>query len=283
MKIRFLLAILGIGLLFSCDDFLRRKDPLLAEVGHKKLYLSDIRDYLPVKMHAKDSANLVHSYAESWVNNELLLAHAENNLSAKDMDVDRLLEDYKKSLLIYRYEQEYVRQKLDTTISESALKDFYDNNPGKFAVTLPIVKGLYIKMWKKTPYLDKVKKLYGSTDPDDLSQLDILCKQLAVRYENHSNEWIEFASLVQELPQTESYLSQFEVRNFNVEDAKFVYFISVRSVVADGNYPFDYVKKSIKELVLNQRKQILIKDLSKEIYKKGKKDNDFKLFTKSIQ
>lgn len=280
---RFLLSLLGLGLLFSCDDFLRRKDPLLAEVGRRKLYLSEIREYLPVKMHAKDSANMVHSLTESWVNNELLLAHAENHLSAKEMDVERLLDDYKKSLLIYRYEQAHIREKLDTLVSDQALEEFYQHNPGQFAVTLPVVQGLYIKMWKKTPYLDKVKKLYRSDDPDDLSQLDILCKQLAVRYENHTDQWVEYATLIQELPKTESYLSQFGTRDFSVEDEEYIYFISIRAVISEGKYPFSFVKKGIKELVLNQRKKLIIKELSKQIYEKGKKDKDFKIFTKSIQ
>ena len=50
-------------------------------------------------------------FIEKWVRNQLLLNKAEINLTDEEKNVELQIENYRSSLLIYAYQQSYLRQK----------------------------------------------------------------------------------------------------------------------------------------------------------------------------
>ena len=61
---------------------------------------------------------MVEQYVNNWAIQHLLLKKAESELSKSDRDVQQELEDYKNSLLVYRFEKYFIEQRLDTLITE---------------------------------------------------------------------------------------------------------------------------------------------------------------------
>ena len=107
-----IIAISGIVLpaLTSCraiSNFLRNEQ-VVAEVGTERLYRSDIDAVVPKGLPQEDSIRLVRQYINAWASDRVYMAIAEPQLSKSEKDVTRELEDYRKSLLKYRYEQLYV-------------------------------------------------------------------------------------------------------------------------------------------------------------------------------
>ena len=49
----------------------------------------------------------------------LLLNKAELNLTDEEKNVEQQIENYRSSLLIYAYEQSYIRQHLDTVVTDT--------------------------------------------------------------------------------------------------------------------------------------------------------------------
>ena len=92
-------------------------------------------------------------------------------------NVTKQLEDYRSSLLIFKYEQEFILQRLDTAVTMEEMQSFYYNNISNFLVEETIVKALYIKVRKDTPYSEKIKELYKSNREDDVKSLDNLAYQ----------------------------------------------------------------------------------------------------------
>ncbi|MDR0419690.1 MAG: peptidyl-prolyl cis-trans isomerase, partial [Prevotellaceae bacterium] len=166
MRIRvFFLMLLGLTLT-SCDSiFPTKKDEPLVKVGNQTLYMSDVESMFPKNTwSSKDTNNLLKRHIESWAKQQLLLQLAEDNLSTEIQKyISKQVEDYRSSLLVYRYEQMYVDQRLDTVISEKEYEDFYNAHKQTMVLSNPIVKVLFIKLKKNSPYLDKIKKLYTST------------------------------------------------------------------------------------------------------------------------
>ena len=71
-------------------------------------------------------------FIEKWVRNQLLLNKAEINLTDEEKNVEQQIENYRSSLLIYAYEQSYLRQNLDTVVTDKEIEDYYKENQSNF-------------------------------------------------------------------------------------------------------------------------------------------------------
>ena len=117
------------SLLASCSLFTRKaaEKPIATAYG-KDLYLSQILEIFPDGISKEDSVQFLKNYTESWVKKQVTLNKAEANLTVSQKNVDQLLDDYRTSLLIYKYEEKFIQQKLDTVVTNQEVTDFYNSN-----------------------------------------------------------------------------------------------------------------------------------------------------------
>ena len=97
---------------------------VVAKVGNHKLYRSQLQSYIPAGVSPEDSASLARQWINAWAEDLLLLDMAEEQLSGKDKDVSKELEEYRRTLLKYRYEQLYINQRLDTLITDEEVEQY---------------------------------------------------------------------------------------------------------------------------------------------------------------
>ena len=96
------------------------------------LYESDIVGLVPENTSIHDSIVLVRNYINNWVQTQLMVQQAKKNLVIQQLDLDKQLENYRNSLIIYHYETELIRQKLDTVVSEQQVETYYNSHLGDF-------------------------------------------------------------------------------------------------------------------------------------------------------
>ena len=114
MKIVAVFVLLPVMFLSSCrmiSSFVQDNE-VVAKVGKHKLYASELSRFIPDGISAVDSTKLALSYINTWTTDLIFMDTAEKELSKQARDVSDELEDYKRSLLKYRYEQQYVNQLL---------------------------------------------------------------------------------------------------------------------------------------------------------------------------
>lgn len=267
-------------LLVSCFTPKDKPRPV-ARVYDKYLYSTDIENLFLRGVSKEDSMLITNSYIEKWVQTQLMLRMAEHNLSDAQKNVARQLEDYRTSLLIFKYEQEYVNQKMDTTVKPEELEVYYNQHKDNFVLDEMVVKALYIKLRKEAPQVQKIKELYRSTREDDVRQLDNLAYQASTKYDYFGDKWVSLPFILRELPyplqNAEELLNR--QRYIEMEDGDFIYLVNFRDVLAKGGIaPFEYVAESIKQIALNSRKQKLIVDLQQKIYTREQDKNNFQIF-----
>ncbi len=153
MQVKFLIPIIALFVI-SCktekttDENNGQK--AIARVFEKSLYASDIKEILPKNSTPKDSEIFVKSYIQQWITNELILHQAEGNLSNDEKNIQKEMDEYRKNLLVYRYETELVRQKLDTAVAMQDIETYYNSHTQNFMLKENIVKVSYVKINKKT-------------------------------------------------------------------------------------------------------------------------------------
>ena len=115
----------------------------IAKANNEYLYMDDIKDIVPQGTATKDSAELIKKYIDNWIHESLVIQKAESNLSEEQKNVEKQLKDYRNSLITYAYEKELVKQKLDTTITDSEIEVYYNNNQSDFELKDNIIISKY--------------------------------------------------------------------------------------------------------------------------------------------
>src|SRR5208283_4724613 len=239
-----ILIILITGLCqFSCKKNKAEKLQPIAKVYDKYLYLSDIQYIFHEKMPKDDSIAKAHSYINTWIKNQLLVNKAELNLTPEQLDVNQQIETYRASLIIFKYEDQMIKQKLDTLVSDEDLEAYYKQNTSSFNLDDYIVKALYLKIPKSAPDIDKVKKWYKSNQREDYKKLESYCYNYASKYDYFNDNWLEFSLIQRELPKHYDGNDDFFKLNKTIEqeDADFFYFVYFKECMSKGVVaPFEY-------------------------------------------
>lgn len=267
---------------FACNKSkVQVNDKPLAKVHNKFLYESDLKGLFSSKMPKEDSIVIAKNYIDDWIKKQLLLEKAELNLDDKSKDIEKQIEDYRSSLLIFRYKQELIKQKLDTVVTDKEIEDYYNKYSGNFILNHNIVKALYIKVSKEAPDIDKVKSWYKSNDAEDISRLEDYCYQYATKFDNFNDNWIPFNNLLAEIPTNvddqERYLKFHKY--IETEDDMFYYFVKINEYSLKSTIqPLEYAKSKIKTILLNKRKFTFIDELENSVYNDALNHNEFIIY-----
>jgi hypothetical protein len=206
---------------------------------------------------------------------------AELNLTEEQMDVSRQIEEYRSSLLIYKYEQNLVAQKLDTLISQEEVIRYYDENPSNFSLDGHIVKCLYIKLPLSAPEVWRVRQLYRSEREDDIRDLESYCFEHAVNYDYFNEDWIPFDNITRELPNEIRNPDRYLRYNRYIEqqDSLYRYMVNIREYQLAGEVaPLPYVESKIRTIILNKRKVQFVNDLENNIYMDALNKGEFTIY-----
>ena len=198
-----IIAIIGIVLpaLSSCraiSNFLRN-DEVVAEVGLDRLYRSDLNAVVPRGIPAEDSVRLARQYINTWATDRIFVSIAEEQLSKAEKDVAKELEDYRISLLKYRYEQLYVNERLDTAVSDDKIEEYYETHKESFRLTRPLVKARFLRIHTDSPMLETIRKKMDSSDANDLIEADSLAFSSAIMFTTWRDEWQDVIVLAKEM------------------------------------------------------------------------------------
>jgi len=267
-------------LLLSCGSKTRKNDKLVAKVGDKYLYFSEMSNIFPKGCSKDDSVALAKLYIDNWIKTKLLLKKAELNLPAEQLDISEEIETYRTSLLIYKYEDLLLQEKMDTTVRNSEVRSYYEANMANFSLEEYAVKAVYIKLPEDAPTLWNVRRWYLSDREKDVQDLMDYCQNHAVKYDLFDDEWVHWANIERELPQKEAAKKQM-TQNSHIEqqDKEFHYFVRIREKRAPGDTsPLVFVRDKVKSIIINKRKLKFISELERGIYDDALLKNQFEIY-----
>ena len=263
-----LLFILLIVTLSACINSADKT--IIASVNEHDLLLSEVLKEMPIQ--TVDSSYFVQLYMNDWVKKQLMLYHAEINLSIDMQDYHKQIEEYRASLLIYAYQQQLINQNFDTTIAEASVTDYYNQYKEKFKLNKNIFKGRYIVVEKSAPKLSKLSKWYKSDKEESILELEDYCQQFAKEFYLADSSWQYFSLINNKLPEFIQYEEYFlkNTRGVYFEDEQFLYYIYIKDYKIKGSIsPLALEKDKIRNVLLNKNKIKYLKQLEDELYQNG--------------
>ena len=224
---------------------------------------------------------LAKQYINTWATELVYLKIAEEQLSKTEKDVTKELEDYRKSLLKYRYEQLYVNERLDTAVSDDLVEEYYNTHQEKFILSRPLVKARFLSISDESPAKEQIRKRMSSDEVEDLVEADSLAYSSAYKFTTWSNAWIDAAILAREFPMDyETMLSQMKKQWVETVDtlgvAKLAY---IQDVIKKGQVaPIEYSTPAIKDIIISTRKQTLISTLEQDLLNDARENGKFVIY-----
>ncbi|MEX1188072.1 MAG: hypothetical protein WED33_02370 [Bacteroidia bacterium] len=275
-----LLTFLVFVVIQSCNSEDEKKDAI-ARVFDKYLTKSELNRAIPFGMKGEDSSEFAEEYISQWLKQNLVLRKAENNLKDEEKDVASQLEAYRASLIIFAYERELVKQKLDTTVSELAISNYYKEHPNNFELKSNIIRLKYIKVPKNTPNTDKAKKWFRSTKQDEQEKLEQFAQLYAVNSLLDDSNWLLLDDVIKEIPLNETDIGNVnnQPRFIELSDENYHYLVTITGfMVKDSQAPLEFEKNKIRNIILNQRKILLIQKMQDDAYSDALNEKDIEVY-----
>ena len=238
------------------------KEVPIAKVYEKYFYASQLKNIVPSGLSIEDSIIIVKDHIDKWIRNQLLLYQAELYLSPEEKNVEKQIEDYRTSLLIFKYEQSFIREKLDTAIREKDIQEYYNTYSSNFILNNNLLKGIFIQVPRSAPEIYRIRSWYRSDDPENIKKMEQYCYNNATKFDY-------FEEILKDMPQLytrpENILQWRKA--YETKDSTYYYFLKISDFRLEGSVtPIEMVRDDIKNILLNKRKIELIQKLESNIY-----------------
>ena len=248
----------------------------LVEVAGEVLYKEDLQAALPLNISKDDSVLFAGHYIKNWVQDVLLYDKAEGNIP-DNAKITRLVENYRRALIMHTYQEELVNQQLAEEISDGEINAYYEKNKELFRTEHPFVKGLFIKVPLHSQDLGSVRNWYKKNNRDAIEKLEKYSLRNAVSYDYFYDRWLPVSDVAAKIPlnvldKEENYLKKN--RNIEVKDTAFCYFLHVEEFLGKGEQrPLDFAKNEIKEILINLKRVEFINRVKEELYRRASDRN----------
>lgn len=266
---------------YSCSEDIQTNNGnfLLARVYNKSLYIKDLEGMFPPGTSAYDSSLITNAYTQRWVREAVLLYEAENNLP-KDLNIDRLVRDYRSSLVRNNYEQVLLEQLMETEISKEELANFYDKNKIQYQLDNPIVKANVVVVPKIISVRDSLKYLWKNATDVNLARLKNICEEYELAHILDGSKWNEWENLANYLPRNIGFEAfSKKGKDFSIQDGEFEVWVKILDSKKPQEIPpIEYVEEQLKRMLLLSRKTKLLEEKKEDMFDIAKRKGQIEIF-----
>ena len=254
----------------SSDTFGSRNNHkrVVASVDGNDLLLKDILADMPEGLTGADSTTFAKMYIDNWVLNRLKLARAEKVLSSKG-DINRLVEDYRQSLIMRQLDQYYIDEHLDTEITEQQIKAYYRQHTHQFTLDHDKVQGVLVRAPKDFRNKTTLREALSNASSDGLQEILAFTEKHDLQITDLTSEWVTFSDFLSYLPtvRTRNYdnlLSKGKVQSMQADDV--VFYFTITDITAKGSIaPIECVEDDIRRMIYSDRRSEIIKKYEAEL------------------
>ena len=241
-------------LLSSCNELTSIKnDKLVSRVGENYLYESEIPDFSLYE----DSLIRKKVFIDSWAREKILFDLSLVNLDQKSIiNLDELIERYKRDLYINSYKDILINSMVDSIISDSEIDEYYDKNLNKFKLNEDLIKFRFVKIPVDNINFNKIRNGLIRYSSFDMELIDSLSFQLA-SYNLNDSLWITKRDFFNQVDfvnyeNQKKYVKKGQL--ISKRDSMYVNLLFINDILdANSVAPKSYLSERIKSIIYNRR------------------------------
>lgn len=251
----------------SVTEYVSGKTPVV-EINGDVLYVEDIKQAIPLGLSVADSALFAERYIRNWAQDVLFYQNAIRNIP-DTKDIDRLVENYRRSLFEHEFQRRLIEQKFSSEITEEEIEQFFNDNQRLFVLGESLLKGLFLQIPIKSHDLSEIRSLYTRQDDESFEEIEKYCIRNAARCDFFYDNWRTVAELEVLLPALDQPLARMlkEKTSFEFKDEEYIYLLNVSEFVEEGGIaPLDYARARIRGLLINSNEVSYMRKIKEDLY-----------------
>lgn len=268
-----LINVISFLLFLSCKNnnapVVQPEDPLLVSYGDKHLKYSDVIAHVGVELNEEDSQMVIGNFIEGWVKDQVLIKEAKEQLKDQS-EIEKLTEDFRNDLLLLKFEEQLIKNKLDTVISDQELIAYYQSNKSRYKLESTIFRFIFIKANKPVADPKSLETIWRNQNAGNLQMLNIYCQNNADICFLNPERWYKWEEIKQYIPSkflSESNIHAGASRDF--ADFNYAYKMKFFEVVRPNqDPPLSFLREQATQAILHQRKILLLDQIKAELYEK---------------
>ena len=280
---KYLYLLVAIIMLQSCNYFTIKNDTRqpVARVNNAYLYKEDLKNIFNKDIAPQDSILIANNYINNWIKQQLLLSKAQINLENKTEQFDNLVKKYREDLFINSYKEAVVNQYLETEITEDNIAEFYKENSQNFKLNEELLKLKYIKIGKDILNKKELIKLFKSAKKEDLDSLKTK-ERFLKSYHLNDSIWIKYSDLITKIQTLKAEDKKRLLKKgyfIQKEDSLSIYLVTIKDVLNRNEIaPKSYITPTIKQMILHQRKLLLLRNIEETLIDDASKKQQFEIY-----
>ncbi len=282
-QMKYYKLILLLLIVVSCQKFKNQiKKEAIARVNDNYLYKDDIKKLVPKDMSAGDSTNIVNNYINTWATRQLFIDKAKLNLTQEELEeFNDLVENYQSTLYINAYKNAVINKSINMEITEQDLQSYYDQNLKNFNLNEELVKLRYLHLPPDYANIVATKQQFNRFNEEDVEELR--GKKIEyLTYSLNDSAWIKLDQVLSKIPilkkQDRAKLLK-SGKYMQLRDSTGVYMVKIKDVLKRNEIaPIEYIKPTIRQIILNKRKLELIKKIEKDITRDAVENKQFEVY-----
>ncbi|MCL6296488.1 peptidyl-prolyl cis-trans isomerase [Jejuia spongiicola] len=283
MKFNKIIFTLIVIITTSCTFFKKTEEGIpIARVNETYLYYDDIKDLTTETTTKEDSILVVQNFINRWATQQLFVDGAMLNLSEEKQETfNKLIDQYKNDLYTKAYIEGLVRKNIDTTVTNNEVEVYYEKNKEAFKLNEELIKFRYVHVDENIINLKSIEEKFKRFNLKDKKELDSMSIQFK-SFSLNDSIWIKVNQVIDKIsvlnPENKKQL--LKKSNFlQLKDSLGVYLMQINNVLLrNETAPLEYVKPTIRQIVINKRKLELIRELEKDITKDAIKNKQFEIY-----
>lgn len=268
----------------SCNYFTIRNETkeAVARVNDVYLYKTDLQNVITTSgISVQDSILITNNYINNWVKQQLLLSKAQLNLENKADVFEDLVRKYRQDLYINSYKEAVVNEYLNTEITEDDIDKFYNENKQNFKLNEELLQLKFIKVGKDVYNKNDLIKLFKSSKKEDLLKLQ--AEELSFNAQHFNDSiWVKYGDFITEIPIFKSVDKKELLKKgefIQKEDSLSLYLVAIKDVLLRNEVaPKSYITPTIEQMILHQRKLLLLRNIEETLIEDASKNNEFEIY-----
>ena len=271
---------------------------VVAEAYGEVLTWDSLSTWVPDDLNLEDSAAFAERVIDRWMREQVMLVQAKTHLQQERLSLEKVLEAYRRSLLINTYETRYVDSRLQDDVSEEEVSAYYEAHPELFTLHDHAVRVLYLHLpdpkfaaearganWSKKDQRDwnkeveRVEDWLALADSSSIPQLERWCIERGALHHVDHEAWWTLTELLDEVPlslyRVEDQIQRTSPLSFTAQNR--LYFVRFLDHGVKGKTaPLDVARDQITELILQHRRQKLLEALRDTLLQQAWAEGDLR-------
>ncbi len=269
-------------LVFSCKKWSPEQDLVIARVGTDYLYKKELEQSLSGFMNPEDSIVKTRAFIDDWARKQIILQQAKMNLpDIKVSSLEKLVDQYRTELYANTYKQTIASKTIDTLINDFEVDSFLVTNQSVFKLNAPLFQIRYIHLPENNVDESLIENSFVRYNEEDQHFLDSLSFQYT-HYILDKDLWLNRNDLLSQVSfLTQDKLDRYLKKSqfFKEKDALGVYLFVLNNFLEIGELPpREVVEKTIRNIIMNQRRLEFTKKFEFEILQDAIKSKTYEIY-----